>query len=105
MVVKKNPTPLNLFNIYGDDGDKYIVGGIFIRRAKGWTVSGRTFSDEGTMSMTTAETANMAASMSEMSAKIAALDCKNLALLRARIPNLIVPLSCIIDYYGLRFET
>lgn len=22
LIVKKNPTPLNLFNLYGDDGDK-----------------------------------------------------------------------------------
>lgn len=40
MIVKKNPTPLNLFNLYGDDGDKYVVGGIFVRRAKGWTICG-----------------------------------------------------------------
>lgn len=45
LVVKKNPTPLNLYNIYGDDGDKYIVGGILIRRAKGWTICGHTFDE------------------------------------------------------------
>jgi hypothetical protein len=40
MIVTKNPTPLNLFNLYGDDGDKFIIGGILIRKAKGWTICG-----------------------------------------------------------------
>lgn len=40
LIVKKNPTPLNLFNLYGDDGDKYVVGGILVRRAKDWTICG-----------------------------------------------------------------
>ena len=40
MIVQKNPTPLNLFNLYGDDGDKFIIGGILIRKAKGWTICG-----------------------------------------------------------------
>jgi len=39
-IIKKNPTPLNLFNLYGDDGDKFVVGGILIRRAKDWTICG-----------------------------------------------------------------
>ena len=40
MIVQKNPTPLNLFNLYGDDGEKYAIGGMMLRRAKGWTVCG-----------------------------------------------------------------
>ena len=40
LIVKKNPTPLNLYNLYGDDGDKYVLGGILIRRAKDWTICG-----------------------------------------------------------------
>ncbi len=40
----------------------------------------------------------------EISGKIAALDVRNLATLRNRIARLVVPLACIVDYYGLRFE-
>jgi len=29
---------------------------------------------------------------------------RNLALLRCRVHNLVAPLACIVDYYGLRFE-
>ena len=32
-IIKKNPTPLNLFNLVGDEGEKYVVGGIYVRRA------------------------------------------------------------------------
>lgn len=39
-IIKKNPTPLNLFNLYGDDGDKFVVGGILIRRSKDWMICG-----------------------------------------------------------------
>ena len=40
-ICKRNPTPLNLHNLLGDGGAKYVVGGIFIRRAQGWTVNGQ----------------------------------------------------------------
>jgi hypothetical protein len=45
LVLKKSPPPLNLFNLYGDDGDKFIMGGILVRRAKNWTVCGQSFSE------------------------------------------------------------
>ena len=39
-VCKRNPAPLNLHNLLGDGGEKYVVGGIFLRRCAGWTVGG-----------------------------------------------------------------
>lgn len=45
------------------------------------------------------------ANMTEISGKIACLDVRNLALLRNRIDNLVVPLACVVDYFGLKFET
>ena len=42
--------------------------------------------------------------MNEISAKMAALDVRNANLLRNKIPNLVVPLACSVDYLGLRFE-
>lgn len=42
--------------------------------------------------------------MTEISGKIAALDVRNMATLRNRVARLVVPLACIVDYYGLRFE-
>jgi hypothetical protein len=52
LIVKKNPTPLNLFNLYGDDGDKFVVGGILVRRAKDWTVCGQPFTEAAKLSTT-----------------------------------------------------
>ena len=90
MVIKKNPTPLNLWNLYGDEGDKYIVGGILLRRAKDWLLPPPISSSPS--------------DLPDPSPKLATLDVRNLSLLRNRIPNLIVPLACIVDYYGLKFE-
>lgn len=45
------------------------------------------------------------ANITEISGKIASLDVRNLTLLRNKIENLVVPLACIVDYFGLRFET
>ena len=42
--------------------------------------------------------------VNEVSAKLASLDVRSLALLRHRVPNLVVPLACFVDYYGLTFE-
>ena len=44
VISKRSPAPLNLHNVLGDGGDKYVVGGIFLRRAQGWTVAGQQFS-------------------------------------------------------------
>lgn len=42
--------------------------------------------------------------LAEISGKIASLDVRNLAALRNRVSRLVVPLACLVDYYGLRFE-
>lgn len=77
MIVQKNPTPLNLFNLYGDDGDKFIIGGILIRKAKGWTIC-------GTQAGGSENNSKLAAtnSSNEISGKLAAINVRNLALLR-----------------------
>lgn len=36
---------------------------------------------------------------------MASLDVRNLNLLRNKLENLVVPLACFVDYYGLKFET
>lgn len=106
MIVKKNPTPLNLFNLYGDDGDKYIAGGILIRRAKDWIICGQPFTEGSRMHTTAIGTSggDGGSNLLEISGKIAALDVRNLAALRNRVSRLVVPLACIVDYFGLRFE-
>ena len=43
---------------------------------------------------------NINSDLSEISAKLAALDVRNMSLLRNKFENLIVPLSCIVDYFG-----
>lgn len=108
MIVKKNPTPLNLFNLYGDDGDKYIVGGIMVRRAKDWTVCGQAFTEAAKMHTTTIQAngggTEGGSNLLEISGKIASLDVRNLAALRNRVSRLVVPLACLVDYFGHRFE-
>ena len=47
---------------------------------------------------------NINSDLSEISAKLAALDVRNMSLLRNKFENLIVPLSCVVDYFGQRFE-
>jgi hypothetical protein len=104
-IIKKNPTPLNLFNLYGDDGDKFVVGGILIRRAKDWTVCGQPFTEAAKLHTTSlGPQGGESTNLLEISGKIAALDVRNLALMRNRLPRLVVPLACIVDYYGLKFE-
>lgn len=36
--------------------------------------------------------------------KISAINCRNHAMLRNRIPDLIVPLVCIVEYFGVIYE-
>jgi hypothetical protein len=108
MIVKKNPTPLNLYNLYGDDGDKYIAGGILLRRAKDWTICGQPFTEAAKMHTTTIRAGGGGneggSNLIEISGKIAALDVRNLAALRNRVSRLVVPLACMVDYFGLKFE-
>jgi hypothetical protein len=35
-----------MFNIYGDEGEKFIVGGLFVRKAQNWIVCGRSISED-----------------------------------------------------------
>lgn len=104
-VCKRNPTPLNLHNLLGDGGDKYVVGGIYLRRALNWTVQGQQFSKfEVHDGLDNLGPSAINGDLSEISDKLAALDVRNASLLRNRIENLVVPLSCIVDYFGQRFE-
>jgi hypothetical protein len=109
-ILKKNPTPLNLFNLYGDDGDKFVVGGILLRRAKDWTICGQPFTEAAKLHTTSlaaqggSSSGGESSSLLEISGKIAGLDVRNLALMRNRLPRLVVPLACLVDYFGLKFE-
>lgn len=104
MIVKKNPTPLNLFNLYGDDGDKFVVGGILVRRAKDWTICGQPFTEAAKLHTTAIGNNDGSANLTEISGKVASLDVRNMALMRNRLPRLVVPLASLVDYYGLKFE-
>lgn len=105
-IIKKNPTPLNLFNLYGDEGDKFVIGGILIRRAKDWTICGHAFTEANKMHTTAIGPGGDAGSTNllEISGKIASLDVRNMAVMRNRLPRLVVPLASLVDYYGIKFE-
>ena len=72
--------------MYGDDGEKYSSGGILIRKAKDWFVQTQTFEGHSTCS------------------KLARMNIQNLSFLRNKFPGVLVPLGCMIDYFGIRYE-
>lgn len=45
------------------------------------------------------------AALVQISGKVASLDVRNMALLRNWVDRLVVPMACLVDYYGLKFET
>jgi hypothetical protein len=69
----------------GYGGQKYVVGGIIIRKAVGWTQLGQTMSPD-------------------VNYKRAAYGARNLAYMRHKLPTLMVPLCCIVDCNGERYE-
>ena len=101
-IIKKNAASLNLYNLYGDGGDKFMVGGLLVRRAKNWRVCGKLLSEDQPQVVKGA--AGTSVDVNHIVSKIAALDVRALALLRHRFPKLVVPLACVIDYYGIVFE-
>lgn len=72
--------------MFGDYGDKYISGGILIWWAKDWYIN---YTD-----------------MLEYRypSKLAGINIKCLSVVWNKFENLIVPLGCVVDYYGIRFE-
>jgi hypothetical protein len=42
--------------------------------------------------------------LGQIVARMARYDVRALALLRFKIPKLVIPMACIIDYYGIVFE-
>lgn len=68
-----------------------------VRRAKDWLVANKNLSDEVPMAG-----ANL--NVNRVVEKLATFDVRAMSLLRFRIPNLLIPLSCVIDYYGIFFE-
>lgn len=99
-VVVKQPAVLDVHTLFGQGGYKNMVGGILIRRALGWTVCGNYLDPKKNLSSTDISGPNLV----EINRKIAGLDARNLSLVRNRIENLVVPLSCTVDYFGVRFE-
>ena len=68
-----------------------MAGGIFVRRCKDWIVE--TFNLKNKEDVTVL-------SLEEICQKMANLEVRNSAFLRNKLPNLIVPLACTIDYLG-----
>lgn len=42
--------------------------------------------------------------MNYISRKIATFEVRALSLLRNRVPRLVIPLACVIDYYGAVYQ-
>ena len=42
--------------------------------------------------------------VNQVVAKLAKMDVKTLAMLRNKIDGLIIPMCCIVDYFGIVFE-
>ena len=104
--MQRKPAPLNLHFLLGHGGDKYIVGGILLRRTEGWQVAGQqlTYLEERKQDKEELAIGEARGDLSEISAKVASLDVRGSALLRNKIDGLVVPLACIVNYFGIRFE-
>ena len=79
-----------------------MVGGLFVRRAKDWVVSGRSLSQDSPEILQGRE--KIKTDVIQINSRLAALDVRALSLLRHKIPDLIIPLACVVDFYGLVFE-
>lgn len=79
-VVKSKVPSLNLFNLYGDGADKFMAGGLFIRRAKNWVVKGRSLSSESALVIQGSNSSGLDVNM--INTKIASLNVRTMALLR-----------------------
>mmetsp|Transcript_29137 Transcript_29137/g.43912 ORF Transcript_29137/g.43912 Transcript_29137/m.43912 type:complete len:123 (+) Transcript_29137:110-478(+) len=79
-----------------------MVGGLFIRRVKNWVVAGRNLSSDEPQVMKASTSTGL--DVAQVNNKIANLDVRALALLRHRIPKLVIPLACTVDYFGILFE-
>ena len=96
-IIKNNIPSLNLLNLMGDGGDKFMVGGLFVRRAKDWLIAGKHLTDD-------LPQVGASVNVNHIVGKLATLDVRALALLRFKIPNLVIPLACVVDYFGIVFE-
>ena len=77
--------PVNIDNIYGKGGTKWIMGGIIIRECKDWLLACESVGD------------------GDIAYKVADNELKGLNLLRGKIDYLELPMAGIVDYYGVRF--
>src|SRR5688500_4727719 len=84
-IVKSKVKPSDLGHLYGAGGDKYVAGGLVLRRVKDWSLAGETIG-EGAL-------AN----------KVASHELNALDFVRGKLPELEVPLACIIDFFGVRY--
>lgn len=83
--MQRNPEPIETDSLYGRGGLKYVVGGILLRKAEGWLLKGKEIPK-----------ANCC--------KMAKQNSRNLHFIRNRVLGMIVPLSCVVDYFGHVFE-
>lgn len=94
-IIKQSLPGLNLLNLGGDGGERFLVGGVYVRRAQDWLIANKHLSTE---------MAGSNVNFNKIVTKLASLDVRALALLRFRIPKLVVPLACVVNYYGIVFE-
>jgi hypothetical protein len=90
-----------LLNLYGDGGEKFMAGGLFLRRAKNWMIAGKQLADD--QPQVIKGQAGSAVDVNATVNKIASLEVRALSLLRLRLPKLIIPLACVVDYFGIVF--
>eukprot|EP00771_Trimastix_marina_P000058 gnl/Trimastix_PCT/1058.p1 GENE.gnl/Trimastix_PCT/1058~~gnl/Trimastix_PCT/1058.p1 ORF type:complete len:1404 (-),score=522.83 gnl/Trimastix_PCT/1058:348-4559(-) len=83
--VRPLDTTLLCTDTYGTDGERFIVSGILFRRAASWDLLGEDIGE------------------GDVAFKVAGHELKGLALARARIDGVCVPLAVIVDHFGIRF--
>jgi len=86
LIVDGKLRPVELFELYGAGGEKFVVGGVVFRKVGGWICDGQNLGE------------------GDIAFKMAGHDQRAADRLRDQVKDLQVPLSCIIDFCGQRFH-
>eukprot|EP00744_Colponema_vietnamica_P001049 GILI01001788.1.p1 GENE.GILI01001788.1~~GILI01001788.1.p1 ORF type:complete len:1045 (+),score=336.05 GILI01001788.1:182-3316(+) len=85
LVVRWKVDPVDLGNMYGQGGDKYVGGGLVLRKVKDWIILGENIGEGAAAN------------------KVADHELTGLNLIRGKVDGVEVPIACIVDYFGIRF--
>lgn len=86
LVLDGQVTPCTVLpELFGSEGERYVVSGILLRRVANWEILGEDIGE------------------GDVAFKVAGHEARCLGVIRNRVPGLIAPLSALVDHFGIRF--